>query len=296
MSTCKHNIIANIYYAYIYYSHITLIIIPPSYNAYNNDIESVGPGFKLDLECPHTSSSLPISNPIISFEDLDEYDREDIFAQMNEFTKKINIKFKKLLSQVFESLTEMHVNHESVVLTLTQDDVMVFDENDTIGEAKDMFAVFKAIRPYCSYYNYDLLQLIIEVHGSTRDKESLEEYIKSFTAYCEAMPCAEEICGNDDCKNKRIRLRFKLDFDRQRLKVDYVKSVTRNIARILKIKSCSLYLRSITEGCVLLEFLVSSFLFHHIFPLNVSQKSLLYEEGNVISIQCDCPNLYVVSS
>ena len=236
---------------------------------------------------------MPISNPIIHFEDLNEDDREDLFAQMNELTKKVNSKFKKLLNRVYESLRK-RVELGSVILTLTEDDVMIFDQDDKLDEARDMFDVFKAIRPHCSYFNYDLLKLLVDVHGSSEDKAHFEEYLQSFTSYCEAVPCAEEICGNGDSQSKRIKLLFKVNFDRQRLKTDALRCVKCNIANHLKIKPSSLYLRNIKEGCVSLEFLIPSFLFGRIFPLSDEQKAALYNEEKVIAIQCEDPNLLVV--
>ena len=249
---------------------------------------------KLEFDCPHkTSDSLPVSNPIIRFEELSEDDREDLFSKMRELTKNINSKFKKLLDQVCESL-KRRVEHDRVVLTLTEDDVMVFDRDDKLDEAKDMFGVFKAIRPHCSYFNYDLLKLLVDVHGSPKDKENFEDYLQSFTAYCKAMPCAEEICGNGDSESKRIKLKFKINFDRQRLKPDALRGIKCNIANHLKIKPSSLYLRSIKEGCVLLEFLVPSFLLESIFQLSDEQKCALYYVDKVISIQCEEPDQFVV--
>ena len=249
---------------------------------------------KLEYDCPHkTSDSLPVSNPIIRFEELSEDDREDLFAKMSELTKRMNSKFKKLLDQVYESLKK-RVEYGRIILTLTEDDVMIFDRDDKLDEAKDMMDVFKAIRPHCSYFNYDLLKLLVDVHGSSQDKENFEEYLQSFTTYCEAMPCAEEICGNGDSESKRTKLKFKINFDRQRLKPDALRGVKCNIAHHLKIKPSSLYLRSVKEGCVSLEFLIPSFLFKHIFPLSNEQKAALYHEVKVTSIQCEEPNLLVV--
>lgn len=249
---------------------------------------------KLEYDCPHeTSDSLPVSNPIIRFEELDEDDREDLSAKMRELTKKINSKFKKLLDQICGSLTE-RVEHGRVILTLTEDDVMVFDRDEKLDEAKNMLDVFNAIRPHCSYFNYDLLKLLVDVHGSPKDKENFEEYLRSFTAYCEAMPCAEEICGNGESESKRIKLKFKIIFDRQRLKTDILRGVKSNIANHLKIKPSSLYLCRVEEGCVLLEFLIPSFLFERIFPLSDEQKAALYHEVKVTSIQCEECDLLVV--
>ena len=250
---------------------------------------------KPEYTCPHKSSdALPISNPIIPFEELSKDQCEDLLAHMHKLTKDINSKFKKLLIKVYESLKARSVDHLSIVLTLTEDDVMIFDQNDKLDEAKDMFDVFKAIHPHCSYFNYDLLKRLVDVHGSPEDKTHFEKYLQSFTNYCQAMPCAEEVCGNGDSGSNQIKLKFKINFDRERLKPNVLRGVKCNIANHLKIPPSALYLKSIGEGCVLLEFLLPSFLFGHIFPLSDKQKTALYNEVKVITIHCEEPNLSVV--
>ena len=254
-------------------------------------------GFKLDLDCPHKQSSLPIPNPVVRFEDLSKRDCKDLFAQMNELTKEIRIEFSKLFNQVYASL-DKHPEHivKHVVLTLTGDGVQSFHGNKKLLGAKSMFDIFRVIQPHCSYFNYDLLKLLVSVHGTSEDKKCFDGYLKSFASYCRAMPCAEEICGSDDSGTDRIKLKFKLEFDRQQLKPNYIKeNVISNIARILKIKPSSLYLHRIREGCVCLEFLVPSFLFYRLFPLSDDQMVALYREVNVTSIQYDQPSLHVVS-
>ena len=251
--------------------------------------------FVLELDCPHKQSSLPIPNPVVRFEDLSKSDRKDLFAQMNELTREIRVEFSKLFDQVYESLRK-HVEHKRVVLTLTGEGVQLFQGNKKLLGAKNMFDVFNAIQPHCSYFNYDLLKLLVSVHGTPEDKKCLDGYLKSFASYCLAIPCAEEICGSDGSGTDRIKLKFKLEFDRQQLKPNYIKdNIISNIARILKIKPSSLYLHCIKKGCVCLEFLIPPFLFDGMFPLSGEQKVALYREVNITTVQCDQPSLHVVS-
>ena len=232
---------------------------------------------------------------MVRFKDLSKSDRKDLFAQMNELTKEIRVKFSKLFDQVYESLSK-HFEHKRVVLTLTREGVQLFQGNKKLLRAKNMFDVFNVIQPHCSYFNYDLLMLLVGVHGTPEDKKCLDGYLKSFASYCRAMPCAEEICGSDSSGTDRIKLKFKLEFDRQQLKPNYIKdNIISNIARILNIKPSSLYLHRIKEGCVCLEFLIPSFLFDGLFPLSDEQMVALYTEVNVTSIQCDQPSLHMVS-
>ena len=251
--------------------------------------------FKLELDCPHKQSSLPIPNPVVRFEDLSKSDRKDLFAQMNELTKEICMEYSKLCDKVYVSLRE-RFEHDHVVLTLTRDHGQLFQGNKKLLRAKNMLDVFKVIQSHCSYFNYNLLESLVQVHGTSEDKKCLDGYLKSFASYCQAMPCAEEICGSDGSGTDRIKLKFKLEYDRQQLKPNYIKdNIIRNIARILKIKPSSLYLHRIREGCVCLEFLIPSCLFDGLFPLSDDQKVALYREVHVTSIQCDQPSLHVVS-
>ena len=214
---------------------------------------------------------------------------------MSDLTKKINVQFKKLLDQVYESLIERQVDHHRVILTLTHDDLMIFDQDKKLEEAKNMFDVFKAIRPHSSYFNYELLELIIKLHGSPKDKEEFEEYIQSFSRYCEAMPCAETICGNEDThSSKRTKLKFKINFDRHQLKPDALRCIKHNIAHHLKVKPGSLYLHKIKEGCTELEFLVPKIFFKRVFPLNDEQKYSLYTKVKVITVKSEHEDLNVV--
>ena len=237
---------------------------------------------------------MPVSNPIIRLEDLSKDQREDLLDQMHSLTKKINSKFKILQNKVYESLKTHSIDHNGIVLTLTKDDVMIFDHNDKLDKAQNISDVFKAIHPHCSYFNYDLLKLLVDVHGSLEDKASFDEYLQDFTTYCQAMPCAEEVCGNGDSGSNQIKLKFKINFDRQRLKPDALRGVKSNIAHHLKIPLSALYLCSVKEGCVLLEFLIPSFLFGYIFPLSDEQKMALYNEVKVIAIHCEEQTLFVV--
>ena len=240
--------------------------------------------FSCDLDdIPHCKSSLKVSNDIVRFGDLDEDDLEDLYAQMNELTRKIDIEFEKFLNKVFKSFRDSKdVDRDSLVLTLTKREA--FKEDELAG-TKTVFDVFKTIKPYCSYFNYDVLETLVQVNGSHQAKGYLKDYLQAFSAYCKAMPCAEEIYGSEDTKSKRTKLKFKLDYDRQQLKPDAVRSIKCKIASHLEIRPSSLYLCRLKEGCVLLEFLVPTFIFECLFPLTVAQKIELYEDVKTLSVQ-----------
>lgn len=204
---------------------------------------------------------------------------------MNELTKKIKVKFNKFVTKVYESFNNSRsVDHNSLVLILTEQEAL-FERGDLSG-VKTVSDVFIAIKPYCSFFNYDVIERLVRVKGSQKEKGYLQKYLQSFSAYCKAMPCAETVCGNEDTKSKRTKLKFKLDYDRQ-LKPDIILSIKYKIASNLGIRPSALYLCQIRDGCILLEFLVPTFIVEHIFPLNNTQKIALHRDIKLLSIECE---------
>ena len=239
---------------------------------------------------PHSKSSLKVSNDVVHFDELDEDDLEDLHAQMSELTRKIDIEFEKFLNKVFISFRDSkNVDRDSLVLTLTKHEALL--KEDELAGTKTVFDVFKAIKPYCSYFNYDILEILVKVNGSQQNKGYLKDYTQAFAAYCKAMPCAEEICGSEDTKSNRTKLKFKLNFDRQQLKPDAVRSIKSKIAYHLGVRPSALYLCRIEEGCILLEFLVPLFIVEHLFPLSEAQKVGLWQDVKTLSIVCEALNV-----
>ena len=247
--------------------------------------------FSCDLtDIPHCkSSSFEISNPVVRFSDLDEDDREDLLAQIDELTEKIELEFGKLINRVLVSLWDSGVDHNKVVVTLIGK-TELFKEEDFAG-TRNIDDVFKIIRPYCSYFNYDLIEMLIKIHGSRQAKEHLEKYIQAFSSYCRAIPCVGEMYDNEDKKSNHTKLKFKLDFDRQQLKPDAVRSIKRKIAKQLRMKPSTLFLCGIKEGCILLEFLVPTFIAEQLFPLSKAQRVGLQRDVKALSVECEALNV-----
>ena len=265
-------------FIHVYISHSFILSPTPSLSL------AIHRSFSCDLDdIPYQNSSFNVPNPIVQYNDLDEDDKEDLLAQMYELTKQIDLEFEKLLNNVLKSFTVSEdVNRDSLVLTLVKKEG-VFKEEE-LARAKTIFDVLKTIKPYCSYFNYDIIEVLVEVHGSDLTKSYFKEYIQAFAEYCKAMPCAEEICGSEDTTLRRSKLHFKLDFDRQ-LKPDAVRTIKSKIARHLGIRPSALYLCRIKDGCIELEFLIPDFILQSVFPLRDEQKIALYQEVKTLAIK-----------
>ena len=220
---------------------------------------------------------------------------EDLYDQINELTRKIKIEFKKLFDKVFVSYRDsQEIDHDRLVLTLINSEENLFKEDELAG-TKSVFDVFKIIKPYCSYFNYDVLETLVETNGSPQAKGYLKKYLQDFAAYCKAIPCAESLCGSEDSRLKRAKLKFKLDFDREQLKPDAVRSIKCKIAKHLGVRPSALYLCRIEDGCISLTFLVPTFIIGLMSSLSDAQKIALHEDVKTLSIECEFEDFHLVS-
>ena len=263
--------------------------------ACQSDID--GSIFKPDLgDIPQCATSFKIPNPIVRISDLDEDDQEDLYAQIDELTRKIELKFGKLFDRIFTSFRDSReVDCDGLVMTLINKEKL-FKEGE-LAEATSMSDVFKAIRPYCSYFNYDVLETLVQINGSPKEKRYLKKYIQAFSAYCKAVPCVEKVCGSDheETRSKWTKLKFKLDFDREQLKPDAVRSIKYKIAQHLEVRPSALYLCRVEEGCISLEYLVPTFILEDLLPLTSAQKIALHQDIEVKALAIECEELNVVS-
>ena len=255
--------------ALMYYNSVCFDIV---------DVESVL------CEIPHHRSSLAVSNPVVDLKSLDEDDREDLECVINELRMKIDIEFDKLINVIFKSWNSREIDLEELFLTLKKENV--FEEGD-LHQVKTVYEILSMVISRCSYFNHEVFQTLIEVHGSDQDKTYLQQYKEEFTVYCKAVPCIECVDYGNGSESKRTKLGFKVDFELKDLKQSAVKSIQRNIARHLGIRPSSLYLQHVTDGCVLLEFLVPNFVVEKIFPLTDSQIVALYSEVKVLTIESE---------
>ena len=227
----------------------------------------VASDFSCDLnKIQHHLSSLKMNNPVVYLPELNKEDREDLLIQMSEQTRKINIAFHTFHEEVFQSVRDK-IDRESLVTGLAND--IEFTEDD-----KTTADVFRKVLHHCSYFNYDLLEMIVKMFGL--DKTPLDKYLGTFSQYCQAMPCIEEVCGSAGSTAGQTKVTFKLDkIERHELTYQELRRLKGKIAGHLGIRPSALYICFIKGGCVLIECLVPTFIIERVFPLSDSQIKAL---------------------
>ena len=220
---------------------------------------------------------------MVDFNNLKEDDRVDLEYQISKLIKKIKLEFTKLFKEIHKAFVNSEeINRDQLVVTLTNEEPL-FEQAD-LDLKKTVHDILLIVKSRCSYFNYEVLQKLIEVHGSDQDNALLEKYNQAFTEYCKAVPCTESVdYGNGS--ESTTKLGFKVDDKLKELKQGDIKSIQHKIADHLDIKPSLITVYRVTKGCVLLEFLVPNFIIEKIFPLTDSQIVALYSEDKVLTIE-----------
>ena len=257
------------------------------------------------LEIPYKHSSLAIPNPIIA--ELSSDDQEDLAAQLDQLKLKIHKEFLKVQNKLIESMVS-RVTPAALVRTLTSH-CNVYEASNSVNasllkehmkelsEAKEIEEVFSIVCPFFCYYNYELLETIIEVHGTEEDKDNMRKYLQHFSEYCKKIPCVE---FHDKCdpgaptKRRRTKIWFMLEAEMDSLKGGDIKRIQRNIATILGIRPSVLFLQHAERGSVIITFIVPTFVVRHLFTLIYETICTLRQEVKMISMNHDEQETYLV--
>ena len=158
---------------------------------------------------------------------------------------------------------------------------------DEVSKAESIFRVRYAVINCYSFFNFEMIEELIKMHGSDQDKEELKTYNQSFREFC-TMMCKNGMRCHSDSRNPGERkVTFKLDSDHDKLPVKVFNSFRRNISIILDVREVDLNIVKIRKGCLNLEFLVSESAYQHIIELLQSRgedRIKLFKES-ITSIQ-----------
>ena len=251
----------------------------------------------LEKGCQYTHSSNSLF-PYLDVKNLDEDVKDDIIQTLNNDLAKIMNCFAELLDKTAVSIGrrgEPAVIVERLILRALS--VGAFDhpciqkpllkENEIeLKCSKTVDAAFIILRHHMSFFNFELLQHIInsEELCTHEDRKRMEVYCSKFDEFCrrKVFEVPPDVYGQprSDCKrNSFVVLMTRHEEERNLI---CVRAAKHKIANILKLKVSTLHLHRIDEGSLLLVFSVPEFVAHCLFPLSDSLKAGLKEEGYII--------------
>ena len=246
-----------------------------------------------DAEVPVLSETAPVASSLNRFH-LKGERKDDI--------KQMSATFGSLVNKTCESI-KSKVTVEAFALWLKQlhafDNVtpccestpsLLGQQIDGISQASSMERVFLILTDYWSWYNYSLLEEIINEYGDEEDQSRLDGFKKKYYAFAHNRivefsqhPMTFGAAVGDG--KARTLLVFKVDRSWDTIHIGQLSEIHRNLASILKVKPHTLYLASIRKGCILVTFLIPSSVAQAVFPLSTSQKEAL-AATDIMLVKC----------
>ena len=140
-----------------------------------------------------SSSDISSNGEEHTFPELSSQDRAELEAQLTLSAESMRKKFASLLVNVVNSLKRQGINTRELattVLALTEYDdpaigkPLLEREKETLKKAQSIDDTFDILRPHMTFFNYEILEFLIEKMGLLSDKDDLQKFLHDFIGFC----------------------------------------------------------------------------------------------------------------
>ena len=246
------------------------------------------------------ATSAELKNPLSSqssFQRLSSSEQEELKEMLDNDVRKMTHEFGCLVTKTCSSVEErisVRIFATSILALRAYEpapeerDRSLLDEHrEEIKKAKTISEIFHILCPYFDYLNYELLEYIIELHGTNDDAERLRSYHEKLHKFCERrifevlMPGSDT--GTGDSKQKKFVVKLNI---REGTTLKQAFRIRGRIAKILHVNLAALTIVDVRPGCVQLTFLIPKFIAQKVFPLSDEQTFALSKDLSVMRIEC----------
>ena len=237
-----------------------------------------------------TGSELQLTFPCLDISKLSKEDEKQLHQRLYNESVTMMDKFQHLFSSTTESLKRREVSvkellchlvglgalppmYEDLNLPLFRQQFPELTKSKTVEEA------MLVIGHYCSFFNFRMIEHIIDKLGTSQDKKNLSKYREEFNKYAErhVFECPSEVGSvSEDLANIIVTL----DETFEGCTVRNLDLFVDNLRTILNISSGAVFkLCHITPGSLKLTFQLPFSILQDIFPLSKEQKAALSGVG-----------------
>ena len=210
-----------------------------------------------------------------NWKDLTETEQEAVRNQLLDDNRDVRKAYAVFVAQLMRSFRKREVDPreiQSIVCsygTSEKDKLesMVFDfrRDDSVSD------VFSELSKHCTWFNYDALQVIVEILGDESERMRLKEYEDKHLIPYLKRSIFEIPCAPPHTRSQRTELFLKVSADLV-ITGGEVKAIQRNLAKLLGFQSSViLHFHDYNEGCIELVFSLPTVVLE-----NSSPKSKLF--------------------
>ena len=236
----------------------------------------------------------------LSFQQLSLSEQEELKVMLDADVRRMKYQFGCLVTKTRDSVEERIPLRKLTgsILALgayepapeEQDQSLLNEHREEIKMAESVSEIFIILSAYWNYLNYEILEYIVELYGTSDDARRLKDYDEELQTFCKRrifeLSLPESSNSTDNALNTRQKKFFVKLNVRDDLTCKDLLRIRGRIAQILKVNVAILLIERIDPGCVQLTFLIPKFVAEVIFPLSDEQSSVLSKDASVIKLEC----------
>ena len=128
-----------------------------------------------------------------TFSKLNSEDKAELEAQLIISADSMRKKFASLLLSVINSFQRQGIDPRKLataILVLTEYDdpaigkPLLERDKEALLKAQTIDHTFDILRPHMTFFNYEILEFLIEEMGSSNDKQNLQTFLQEFRRFC----------------------------------------------------------------------------------------------------------------
>ena len=140
-----------------------------------------------------SSSDVSSNSEDHTFSKLTSEDKVELEAQLILSADSMRKKFASLLVNVINSFQHQGIDPRrlaSTVFALTEYDDPIIGkpllerDKEALMKAQTVDHTFDVLRPHMTFFNYEILEFLIEEMGSLSDKQKLQKFLQEFKRFC----------------------------------------------------------------------------------------------------------------
>ena len=232
----------------------------------------------------------------LNLKDMSDERKRELHQKLYADSEDMMYKFQELFTSTTDSLVRRNVLAKTLARHLeclgqlkpTFDDSgePVFRHQlSELRKSESVDDAMSVVNKYCSFFNYRMVELIIQKLGTEQDKEKLTKYKEDFAKYGErhVFECPSEV--GEIYEEGQANMFVTLDDSFDKCNGNHLSAFVRNLQKLLNISDISLRLCRIGPGSLKLIFQLSLVVQQAIFPLSSNQEAELIRLG-VIQLSC----------
>ena len=231
-----------------------------------------------------------------NWEELTEEDQETVRNQLMDDNRGVRKAYASFVAQIIKSFKERDVDPrtiQSIIQSYSVSEskdrpVEMFDfrKDDSITDVVSEFS------KHCTWFNYDLFQLLVEIVGNEQEKQYLKTYQDHHLIPYLKRSIFEIPFAPSHSQSQRTELLLKVSKDLV-ITGGEVKSIQRNLAKLLGFESASvLHFHNYNEGCIELVFSLPTVVVNECFSKSTLSRYFVWDPSrNSFKVDVDVVTL-----